>query len=212
MEQSSYVRATRRGSTQQGPAMPDIFDEEYDDIWPSSRSSSSVRRYRSDVQTETGRPRGDEQWSAYTDPRVSRPTGKNAVPARRTASHPPVSSSASRRQVDTEDVGVPARRPRPTSVHDEARRMHWTVYAGLAMISMMVGWMILSGVAHWWQGVEDDWHYGRPRTSQTDQVVGHHDSASNPSHFIAMNLNRHIQVIEFQGATRRTPKYMWGLS
>jgi hypothetical protein len=29
--------------------------------------------------------------------------------------------------------------------------------------------------------------------------VGHHDSPQNPSHFIAMNLNRHIIIIETPG-------------
>ena len=30
-------------------------------------------------------------------------------------------------------------------------------------------------------------------------MVGHSDSARNPSHFIALNLNRHIEVIELSG-------------
>jgi hypothetical protein len=64
---------------------------------------------------------------------------------------------------------------------------------------MIFGWIALSAVGSWWQTTLDDWHYGRPRTYQTDAVVGHHDSAQNPSHFIAMNLNRHIIVIEIPG-------------
>jgi hypothetical protein len=51
----------------------------------------------------------------------------------------------------------------------------------------------------WWQTTQDDWHYGRPRTFQTDAVVGHNDSATNPSHFIAINLNRHVLIIELPG-------------
>src|SRR5437867_1978361 len=42
---------------------------------------------------------------------------------------------------------------------------------------------------------EDDWHFGRPRTSQTDQKVGHGDSTI-PSHFFALNLNHRAQIIE----------------
>ncbi|GER87059.1 hypothetical protein KDW_12210 [Dictyobacter vulcani] len=195
MEQSSHVRATRRVPTRRGPATPDIFDEEYDDIWPSSRLSSSVVRYRSDVQTETDRPRGDEQWSAYTEPGLSRLTGKHAVPQRRTASQPSL-PPVNRYPVDTEEV-VPYRRPsRATSGY---ARVHWTVYVGLAMISMLLGWMLVSGITHWWQVTQDDLHYGRPRTFQMDYTVGHNDSIANPSHFIALNLNRHIQVIELQG-------------
>lgn len=186
--------------------MPDIFSEEYDDIWPSSRPVSSVIRYRTDVQTDTEGPHGDEQWTRVYPMRSA---SKNAVPARRTASRPPV-LQASRRQIDTENVVTPGRRPRPVYAEREPHRMHWAVYTGFAMITMMIGWMIVSGVAHWWQGIEDDWRYGRPRTFQTDQVVGHHDSAANPSHFIAMNLNRHIQVIEFQGGDAANAKVYVG--
>jgi hypothetical protein len=45
----------------------------------------------------------------------------------------------------------------------------------------------------------DDLHYGRPRTFQTDAVVGHGDSAATPSHFIAVNLRGHIEIIELPG-------------
>ena len=38
-----------------------------------------------------------------------------------------------------------------------------------------------------------------PRTFQSDAVVGHGDSASNPSHFIALNLNGQVLVIEIPG-------------
>jgi hypothetical protein len=41
----------------------------------------------------------------------------------------------------------------------------------------------------------DDWHYGRPRTFQIDQNVGHFNYAS---HFVALNLNGKIEVIETQ--------------
>ena len=67
------------------------------------------------------------------------------------------------------------------------------------MLIMILGWIALSAFSSWWQVTLDDWHYGRPRTYQTDAVVGHRDSAQNPSHFIAMNLNRHITIIEIPG-------------
>ncbi len=35
-----------------------------------------------------------------------------------------------------------------------------------------------------------------PRTYQTDQVVGHQDSTDHPSHFIFLNLNGHVLIIE----------------
>ena len=67
------------------------------------------------------------------------------------------------------------------------------------MLMMVVVWTLFLQLTSWWQVTQDDWRYGRPRTYQVDAVVGHHDSTTNPSHFIALNLNSHIQVIEFPG-------------
>jgi hypothetical protein len=204
VEQSPFIHATgqvvdntmRRRSSQPRVADPDIFDEEYDDIWPSQKSSS-IRRYRSDVQMETGRAQTDEQWSTT----AAHPRTRSAVPARRTAAQ-----STSRRQVDTDDIVVSANR---TMIH-EPWRIHWTVLAGLALLLMLLGWTLLTGVAHWWQIAQDDLRYGRPRTFQMDQVVGHNDSVANPSHFLALNLNRHVEVIEFPGGDATNAKVYLG--
>jgi hypothetical protein len=77
------------------------------------------------------------------------------------------------------------------------RRWHGLVYIGLAMFLMLGGWLLLSQAGIWWQHTWDDWHYGTPRTFQVDAVVGHnHDDAAHPSHFLALNLHRHVLVIE----------------
>ncbi len=76
------------------------------------------------------------------------------------------------------------------------RHFHWLVYVGLAMIGMLLCWMLLTTFLGWWQVKQNDLLYGRPRTAQYDYVVGHSDSNANKSHFIALNLNRHIEVIE----------------
>jgi hypothetical protein len=78
-------------------------------------------------------------------------------------------------------------------------RFHWMVFVGLAMFIMILGWFCLSVLGSWWQMKQDDWHYGIPRTFQIDAVVGHNDSVTNPSHFIAMNLHRRAIVIEIPG-------------
>lgn len=44
----------------------------------------------------------------------------------------------------------------------------------------------------------DDIHYGRPRTFQIDAFVGH-ESGKNPSHFIAINLQGRIEILELPG-------------
>jgi len=83
--------------------------------------------------------------------------------------------------------------------HSRRTRFHRLVFVGLAMFAMILGWLAFSALSSWWTVQLDDWHYGRPRTYQTDAVVGHEDSASNPSHFIAINLNRKVIVLEVPG-------------
>ncbi len=59
--------------------------------------------------------------------------------------------------------------------------------------------MVLSALGSWWITYQNDLHYGRPRTSQLDAVVGHYDSSAHPTHFIFLNLNRHVEIIEISG-------------
>ncbi len=78
-------------------------------------------------------------------------------------------------------------------------RAHPLLLLGLGMILMLVLWTLLTLVVSWWNTTWDDLHYGRPRTFQIDAVVGQNDSPASPSHFIALNLNGRIEVIEFPG-------------
>ena len=64
---------------------------------------------------------------------------------------------------------------------------------------MAVLFLMLNTLGSWWQIHQDDATYGRPRTYQVDTVVGHNDSVTNPSHFIFLNLNRHVEIIELPG-------------
>jgi hypothetical protein len=72
-----------------------------------------------------------------------------------------------------------------------------TILIGMVIAIVLV--MAMTALASWWHGYQDDLHYGRPRTSQLDAVVGHNDSAANPTHFIFINLNRHVEIIEIPG-------------
>ncbi len=99
----------------------------------------------------------------------------------------------------------------PVAARERSRlRLHWLVYVGGAMLIALLGWMALSAFSNWWQIKQDDWHYGRPRTFQVDAVVGHSDSASNPSHFIALNLRGQIEIIEFPGGQAAKAKVYIG--
>jgi hypothetical protein len=79
------------------------------------------------------------------------------------------------------------------------RGAHPLLYLGIGMIAMLALWTLLSLAVSWGSTTWNDIQYGRPRTFQIDAVVGHTDSAANPSHFIALNLNGRIEVIEFPG-------------
>ncbi|HEU0001223.1 MAG TPA: hypothetical protein VFQ36_10010 [Ktedonobacteraceae bacterium] len=71
------------------------------------------------------------------------------------------------------------------------------IILGMAMMALLA--FTLSSIGSWWQIHQQDVTYGRPRTFQIDAVVGHSDSAANPSHFIFLNLNRHVVIIELPG-------------
>jgi len=100
---------------------------------------------------------------------------------------------ASRKLTERKTESIPVREEK------QPWRPHWLVYVGLVMLAMIASWVILNALANWWQVTQDDWQYGRPRTFQINAVVGHNDSLSHPSHFIALNLNGRIEVIEIPG-------------
>jgi hypothetical protein len=81
---------------------------------------------------------------------------------------------------------------------------HPLLYLGVGMIAMLTLWVFGQMAVSAWQLHQDDSTYGRPRTYQFDAVFGHADSASNPTHIIIINLNRHVILIELPGgdATR----------
>jgi len=127
---------------------------------------------------------------------------------------------ASRTQQQTPPPQAP-QPPRPHERHDEEaateplrRRMfpfrfHWLVWVGVGMVAMLVLWLGGIIAVTWWTGYQDDFHYGYPRTYQCDARVGHND-AQTPSHFIALNLHRHVEVIEFPGGDAIKAKVYMG--
>lgn len=177
-----------------------LNEGEYDDVWPV-RPSSSARRYQglADVRTEAGRV-ADVQ--AQPGRRGRAAGERHTIPPRRTATQariPAVQPTPSRVYIDDKNTRTTDAYHPPRRFVTGQRRFHWLVFVGLALFVMILGWLALSALGSWWQTTQNDWRFGRPRTFQIDQVVGHRDSPQNPSHFIAMNLNRHILVIEIPG-------------
>ena len=92
--------------------------------------------------------------------------------------------------------------PKSIQIHSKRRFWHGAhplLYLGIGMIAMLALWTLLTSAFSWWNTTWDDLHYGHPRTFQIDAFVRHNESAGTPSHFLAINLNGRIEVIEFPG-------------
>jgi hypothetical protein len=141
----------------------------------------------------------DDEWP----PRVP----NSAIKYTTTTTQPPVIRSGNRRYVIHTSP--------PQQEEDEAprqkRRVHWSLIFGIGMVAMLTLWVLGTMLINWWNMTLDDWHYGRPRTFQIDQRVGHGDSKT-PSHFIAINLNRRIEIIEFPAGDAAHAKVYVALS
>ncbi len=68
----------------------------------------------------------------------------------------------------------------------------------------------ITSLIDWTRLKLDDMHYGRPRTAQIDAWVGHNEGAGTPSHFVAMNLNRRVTILEFPGGDVSKPQVIAG--
>lgn len=148
----------------------DIAEEEE---YYVTRPHTSVRRYKQPVQRDTLDDYAPEQ-AAFVQ--------------RRRASIAPAGE-----RITSKAIVPPLSLPRKGK-----RSVPWlALIIGMTiMIALVIG---LSTFGSWWQMHQNDATYGRPRTFQENVVVGHHDSANNPSHFIFLNLNRHVVITEFPG-------------
>ncbi|MBC8076173.1 MAG: hypothetical protein H7Y32_08890 [Chloroflexales bacterium] len=91
----------------------------------------------------------------------------------------------------------PARNPtRSTSMPQALLPISYLLTALLAMLAI---YALVSAVVGWGSVRLDDLRYGRPRTTQLSALVGHEGDSGQPSHFIAMNLNRQVVVLELPG-------------
>jgi hypothetical protein len=158
-------------------------DEGYDDVWPP-RMPTSARRYTDVPARQSAAPQ------VYTQGNRRIYVHNGLPPGRQTTTQVPPPRQRQPRYEDDYETEIPTK-PR--------LRAHWMLSVGVGMLAMIALWVAGSWVLQWWQVHQDDVTYGRPRTFQTDAVVGHTDSPTNPSHFLAINLNRHVLVIECPG-------------
>jgi len=100
-----------------------------------------------------------------------------------------------------DDVGGVGRRTRPVGLVNVAppvaAQASWTRPASTALLlllAIVVGYQLLSGVVNWSHVKLDDLRYGYPRSYQTDGFVGFGESNGQPTHFVALNFHKQIEV------------------
>lgn len=76
------------------------------------------------------------------------------------------------------------------------RRVPWLTFVGLGMVFALLLVTAATTLGQWWSDHQLDATYGFPRTYQADAVVYPGDSADHPSHYIFLNLNGTVLVIE----------------
>ncbi len=157
----------------------DMYDEEEieDEQWPGTLPTSSVRWQPL--------PAGNTRYQFHPD---------QTIPRR---AHAEPTTTSAPRYTEERPAAKPKRQRRGFFAHP-------LLYLGIGMTTMLALWVLGQMAVNWWQNHQDDATYGRPRTYQFDAVFGHNDSASNPTHIIIINLNRHVILIELPGgdATR----------
>jgi hypothetical protein len=178
-------RVGNRSTHTRAPATNAVQDDEeiLDDVWPPKLPNSS-RRYQDQQYTlspEQIIQQGNKRFHVqYVD-----------IPPRK--SRQPGLPSPQQQYRYANEVETPAPHAR------RRRRIHPLFYFGVGMTCAFALVVVLFTSWNWIQIKHDDLLYGRPRTFQISVVVGHNDSPANPSHFEAINLNRHVEVIEWPG-------------
>ncbi|GCE08329.1 hypothetical protein KDAU_56580 [Dictyobacter aurantiacus] len=114
---------------------------------------------------------------------------------------PRVPRSSRQTQTRRTDKVLPTTRTQETRQRVQQRRppRHWLVSLGLGMVLMLLLVAAWQFVLPRTTAAYNDWRYGNPRTFQIDAFVGHETVVTIPSHFIVLNLNGDIQVIELPG-------------
>ena len=78
---------------------------------------------------------------------------------------------------------------------------------GLFILLAYLGVALIGGWGTIWI---NDVRYGRPRTVHVAGMVGHHETTGEPTHVVAMNLNRRVVVIELPGGDATKVQTMQG--
>ncbi len=160
---------------------------------PTRQPSNRLAPVRQPTQQEAALRQPTQQREA-----VRRPTSQSAALRQPTQQRDAVRQSTQPRGATkrpSQQTGI----ARPTQ-QSQQRQFHWLVPVGVTMMIAIACYLLLYGAWTGGRGLYNDWAYGSgTRTFHLEAVVGDHDSAAAPTHFIATNLHGTIDVIELPG-------------
>lgn len=107
--------------------------------------------------------------------------------------------TSARRYHDTRGNQVIEQGKRRIVIHEAPppkRRPHGLLILGLGMLLMLLLYVGFQLLGNWWTEHQLDATYGFPRTYQVDAVVYPGDTSATPSHYIFLNLNGTVEIIE----------------
>jgi hypothetical protein len=79
------------------------------------------------------------------------------------------------------------------------RTAHATLYGAALVLGALAVYVLIGAVIGRINVLIDDLRYGYPRTMHVQAFVGHEEGSGQPTHLIAMNLDRQVVVLELPG-------------
>src|SRR5690348_6034313 len=115
--------------------------------------------------------------------------------------YPVKSRTSAVRYTDTQGNQVIERGNKRFVFHDDPppkkrRRLHWLVISGLSMMVLLLLWAGLSWLTSWIANNQLKATYEYPRVFQADAVVYPGDTSTHPSHYLFLNLNGTVMIVE----------------
>jgi hypothetical protein len=193
--------------------------EERDDPAPAPRARSWAETVPYDILDDGGDMPAPPAPAARARRGPEPHTGRlQAMPGGRREGvtyRPPAVGSTSAAPAEAVPAYERAYRPRPAGALATGSTTRMALYGLGAAVAAVALYLIVSTLITWTQVKLDDMQYGNPRTTHLDAVVGHGDSTEAPTHFIAVNLNRQVSIIEIPGgdiskATAISGPYLFG--
>lgn len=174
-----------------------------------------ARDWRRNVTDQLDDSASGDAFPGFDTPTRSRKAAPAPGPVERTSYAPPREGGMPFAQQRAAQMPqAPRASVRAPAVGGAHLRLVGLVAAGIA--ALLALYVVLSAVFGFLQVKMDDIQYGRPRTTHLDAYVGHAgEQDGQPSHFLALNLDRRIVLIELPGgdtkdASTITGPYLFG--